>query len=129
MVPRIVVLVALLGSALAAPLLAQKNCTKGKPCGRTCIARDKICRIGSSPPVPAATAAPSSSEAAAQEVPLGGSRDSVAWEWVASTASKYFYRNTRSCAAPVAQVARIYFRTEESAVGAGFEKTSTRACL
>ena len=32
---------------LAAPAKAQKNCTKGKPCGNTCIARDKVCRVGS----------------------------------------------------------------------------------
>lgn len=32
---------------LAVPTDAQKNCTKGKPCGNSCISRDKVCRIGS----------------------------------------------------------------------------------
>jgi hypothetical protein len=30
-----------------APLHAQKNCTKGIPCGNTCISRDKVCHVGS----------------------------------------------------------------------------------
>jgi len=37
---------ALLG-AESSPAGAQKNCRKGKPCGYTCIARDKICRVES----------------------------------------------------------------------------------
>ena len=39
---------------------AQRNCVKGKPCGRSCIARDKVCRIGTptttTPRAPAAAA-------------------------------------------------------------------------
>lgn len=34
-------------------LPAQRNCTKGKPCGNTCIAQNRVCRIGSSPATPA----------------------------------------------------------------------------
>jgi hypothetical protein len=40
----------LLGLALlllASSLEAQKNCTKGIPCGRTCISASKVCRVGS----------------------------------------------------------------------------------
>jgi len=31
---------------LAFPLEAQKNCTKGIPCGKTCISASKVCRVG-----------------------------------------------------------------------------------
>ena len=37
----------------AAPAVAQKNCTKGIPCGKTCISATKTCRVGtpsSTPP-------------------------------------------------------------------------------
>ena len=32
---------------LAPPAAAQRNCTKGKPCGNTCIAVNRTCRVGS----------------------------------------------------------------------------------
>lgn len=42
---------------------AQRNCSKGKPCGNTCIARDKVCRVGAPPattaPTPPASSRPS----------------------------------------------------------------------
>jgi len=31
---------------LAPPAAAQRNCTKGKPCGNTCIAVNRTCRVG-----------------------------------------------------------------------------------
>lgn len=31
---------------VAAPADAQRQCTRGKPCGNTCIAMDKVCRVG-----------------------------------------------------------------------------------
>lgn len=34
---------------------AQRNCTKGKPCGNTCIAQHLTCRVGASPPSPSAS--------------------------------------------------------------------------
>ena len=42
------IMAALAPSAVA----AQKNCRKGIPCGNTCIAADKVCRIGGTPPAP-----------------------------------------------------------------------------
>jgi hypothetical protein len=33
---------------VASPVVAQKNCTKGIPCGKTCISATKTCRVGSS---------------------------------------------------------------------------------
>ena len=37
-----------LGLLLAVPAEAQKNCTKGIPCGNTCISASKVCRVGTS---------------------------------------------------------------------------------
>ena len=41
---RLAALALLIATALAAPLAAQRNCTKGKPCGNTCIAVTSTCR-------------------------------------------------------------------------------------
>ena len=35
--------------AVAAPLEAQRNCVKGKACGNSCIAQDKVCRLDVAP--------------------------------------------------------------------------------
>jgi hypothetical protein len=32
---------------LVCPVEAQRNCVKGKPCGNTCIAQNKVCHVGS----------------------------------------------------------------------------------
>lgn len=53
------------------PAEAQRNCRKGKPCGNTCIARDKVCRIES--PGPVGRGAPTDREPAARRVPLAPS--------------------------------------------------------
>jgi hypothetical protein len=34
------------GDSIALPAACCKVCTKGKPCGDTCISRDKICHVG-----------------------------------------------------------------------------------
>jgi len=43
---RAVALLSLL-AAFALPVPAQRNCTRGKPCGNTCIASHLTCRVGS----------------------------------------------------------------------------------
>jgi endonuclease YncB( thermonuclease family) len=42
---RVAFLVAVTLIAVAPTAEAQRQCRTGKPCGRTCIARDKVCRI------------------------------------------------------------------------------------
>ena len=49
------IVLALLLSLVPIVADAQRNCVKGKPCGNTCIARDKTCRIGTAPPGSGAT--------------------------------------------------------------------------
>jgi hypothetical protein len=43
---------------LLAPLSEAKNCTKGKPCGRTCIAVTDTCRSAAAQPTPAPSLPP-----------------------------------------------------------------------
>ncbi len=57
-------LAALIGLALAllgSPIAAQKNCTKGTPCGKTCISASKVCRVGSPNGGGSSAAAPANS--------------------------------------------------------------------
>lgn len=42
--PRL--LVTLILSLSVSTILQAQNCRKGKPCGNSCIARDKVCRVG-----------------------------------------------------------------------------------
>lgn len=60
---------------VAGPADAQKNCTKGIPCGNTCIASNKTCRIGAG-----SSKAPSQRTGAAKALPArsGGSSCLVA---------------------------------------------------
>lgn len=83
---------ALFLSLLATPAMAQKRCVKGKPCGNTCIAATKTCRVGTG----TATRATTPTTAAAVIIPEG-------MQFVASTrGTTYYYvgcRGWRSLAA------------------------------
>ena len=54
----IIVLAAL---ALASTASAAPNCTKGVPCGNSCIAKGKVCHVGQVASSPAASAASATS--------------------------------------------------------------------
>lgn len=56
------ILVVALMLLIAGPLEAQRNCRTGKPCGNTCIARDKVCRVGTGSTRSEPTPAPPPSE-------------------------------------------------------------------
>lgn len=76
-VPAVLVMFAAL--ALPSALEAQKNCVRGKPCGNTCIARNKTCRVGTGS-ARAATLRPTT----AVQVPEG-------MQYVASTRGRTYY--------------------------------------
>lgn len=62
---------------------AQRNCTRGIPCGNTCIAAGLTCRVGTTPPPPppkpaAAPAAPPVKLAAADPVETPAAANTVA---------------------------------------------------
>lgn len=108
----------------AAPAEAQKNCRKGIPCGNTCIAATKTCRIGSSSPAPSRTSPPAAS--AAQQ----GRQDAAATsgDWIASSRGSTYYRAGCSGARRLAPANRIYFKTEEAAQAAGYRRSTQRGC-
>ena len=99
----------------------QKSCRKGIPCGNTCIAADKVCRIGtpSAPPTTSPTPATDNSTAVA-------TTNSVAW--VGSSRGHTYYRRGCSTANRLSPANLIYFRTEEEARRAGYSRSTSRGC-
>ena len=99
----------------------QKNCRKGIRCGNTCIAANKVCRIGtpSAPPTTSPTPATANSTAVA-------TTSSVVW--VASSRGHTYYRRGCSTANRLSPANLIYFRTEEEARRAGYSRSTSRGC-
>ena len=64
---------------------AQKNCRKGIPCGRTCIAANKVCRIESGPPARAEAPAPARAAVEPWRFSVGTSG-----AWVGSARQTYY---------------------------------------
>ena len=99
----------------------QKNCRKGIPCGNTCIAANKVCRIGtpSSPPTtrPSPTASDSTAVAPTNNM-----------AWVASSRGHTYYQRGCSTANRLTPANLIYFRTEEEAQRAGYHRSTSRGC-
>ena len=108
-------------SLLAGNAEAQKNCRKGIPCGNTCIAANKVCRVGS--PSARPTTPPS---------PIVGDSTAVApannMAWVASSRGHTYYQRGCSTANRLSPANLIYFRTEEEAQRAGYRRSTSRGC-
>lgn len=106
---RLLVMLLTLGS-LAVPAEAQKNCVKGKPCGNTCIARDKVCHVGagSAAARPLVTAAPA--------LP-----DTI--HWIGWREAKLYFRARCIPATTVPLSERAYFRTEAQARDSGYKRS------
>src|SRR5207245_7339315 len=91
---------------------AQKNCRKGIPCGNTCIAANKVCRIGTPSARPTTSPAPAPSDSTAV-APTNNTA------WVASSRGHTYYRRGCSTANRLSPANLMYFRTEEEAQRAG----------
>ena len=106
---------------VANPALAQKNCVKGKPCGNSCIAKNKTCRITTAKTKSAtkSTARPSTSRSAAVPTEMN---------YVASSRGRVYYPT--SCAAwrSLSKNNLRFFETAEDAVSAGYTFTTNSAC-
>lgn len=98
---------------------AQKRCTKGIPCGNTCISRDKVCRIGPSSPTS------SSGNSAPEEVRATSYANA---QFVASVRGTVYYPVGCRAAQKLAPANRVYFQTAEQAQAAGYRATTNRAC-
>ena len=123
----------LLGLLLVAArdLEAQRRCVKGKPCGNTCIAQNRTCRVGTPPanPTPPPTSRPApAAPPASTEGEARASVPATSGPWVASRRGSTYYRNGCSGGNSLAAQNRIYFRTEEEAQAAGYRRSSQRGC-
>jgi len=113
---------------LAIPVMAQAQvCRTGKPCGNTCIARDRVCRVspgtarsgGTPTPTPAPSrSAPSSSQATAPT-------DAV---FAASSRGQVYYWVGCSAWRDLAPANLRFFRTRAEAEAAGYRVSGTRGC-
>lgn len=106
---------------------AQRNCKKGIPCGNSCIAANKVCRIGTSP-------APRDPQPTAQpQTLIGGSmaaaaKDSAGFEWVGSVDGSIYYRATCPMAMRLWPEERIRFRSESDATARGYRRSRVVGC-
>ena len=105
--------------SLASPVAAQKNCKKGIPCGNTCIAANKVCRVGTPTP-PAARITP---PGLTTLVP-----DSLEGPWVASPRGRVYYANSVACKGGRKLKARLFFGTEDEAIAAGYTRSTQKGC-
>jgi hypothetical protein len=117
--------------AFARPAGAQPNCRKGIPCGNSCIAANKVCRIGSGSARGDASAPNVSPAGAAQ--PLGfasvsalADRSNPRLPWVVRASGGPYYRNGCAGAARVPPAERLYFRTEDEVRRIGFVAATDR---
>jgi micrococcal nuclease len=119
---KLILMVLALLFAVDAPLEAQRNCTRGKPCGNTCIARDRTCRVGTGTARPAPTTRstpPPASDAATLSADA---------QFVASSRGRVYYPRGCSAWRSLSRTNLIGFRTEEEARAAGYTRTTSSSC-
>lgn len=92
---------------------AQPNCRTGKPCGNTCIARDKVCRIGTPSTTPPAAAQP--------PVPADA-------QFVASSRGRVYYWIGCSAWRQLAPSNLRFFTTRQEAQDAGYSPSQSAGC-
>lgn len=118
------------------PTAAQKHCSKGIPCGNTCISAKNVCHIGASPSAAnAATGVVANSASTPPAAPLplttGGTIPAATageYAWVGSFADGVYFRADCPAAQDLAPANRRYFRTIQDAEGAGFRRSRTPGC-
>lgn len=103
---------------LPATVEAQKNCTKGIPCGNTCISASKVCRIGSTRTAPTPTyVVPVAITAAAADEPD---------KWLTQAHGRVYYR--ASCQAAKELPEPIYFKSQAEAIQLGYRRSQVPGC-
>lgn len=118
----------------ALPFAAEAQvCTRGKPCGNTCIAQNRTCRVGqgtarqggSSPaPTPAPARAPA--RAAPSSTASGGVPDGAAF--VASSRGRVYYWVGCSAWKDLSAANLRFFASREEAVAAGYTPSASAGC-
>jgi hypothetical protein len=125
-VTKIAVL-AILAGALAPGVAESKNCRKGKPCGNSCIARSKTCRIGTPSqraPSPAAYAGERS--APPPRPSAAGTAEPVVW--IGLRANRHAYRADCPMLRDFDADQRVYFDTRAAALAAGYSVAAGNGC-
>jgi hypothetical protein len=116
------ILIVLLLIVMATPAAAQKRCVKGIPCGNSCIAANKTCRIGA-PSTPSTPRVEQGSVGKADTSAIATSGD-----WVGSSRGTTYYRAGCSGAKKLSPANLIYFKSEDEAKKAGYTRSSQRGC-
>lgn len=120
---RVLLLVLPLAAFLSVPssAAAQKVCKKGKPCGNTCIAKDKMCRVG---------------QGTAQAATLTNSRASLLpsakvppdARFVASSQGRVYYWIGCEAWKDLKKANLIFFATQVEAERAGYRPSRSKGC-
>lgn len=105
----------------ASPLDAQKVCKKGKPCGNSCIAQDKVCRIAPAPDRPTPEKVPAPAESPGNTPPSD-------MQFIASSRGKVYYWKGCNAWQSLSPSNRVYFRTQQEAEGAGYRPSGQTGC-
>ncbi|HWL41011.1 MAG TPA: hypothetical protein VNO75_12320 [Gemmatimonadaceae bacterium] len=144
MITRVLALGVVIFCAAASTAEAQRRCTKGIPCGNSCISATKTCRIGTAaerPPAetpatdpyrPARAKQPDSAQAAFLRALRGEADPRVlidAGPWLGSVDGNIYYLS--SCTTAATKLAfdeRVYFKTEEEAVSKGYRRSRAKGC-
>ena len=130
-------------------LEAQRNCVKGKPCGNSCIAASKTCRIGTPSSTPttstpqrtaarlradsvaasertrAALAAMKNSVDSAKRQPI---LDPTQSAFVGDASRKIFFRRGCAAASRIAEDNSVVFVSEDDAKVAGYARSGAAGC-
>ena len=122
---RFPALLLLVVAALAAfsPPAAAQVCRTGKPCGNTCIARNRTCRVGAGTAraAPGSTAPLPSVSSGTVTVPAGAL-------FVASSRGQVYYATSCSAWRSLTAANLIWFSTREEAAGAGYRASTSPGC-
>lgn len=105
---------------------AQPNCRKGKPCGNTCIAQNRTCRIA-----PAGESAPrrpaQGSSQALLAMPATGAPVDSLLPWVAAEDRRLYFASACAGAAAIPAGQRRYFRGEDNLQRIGYRRAEVAA--
>lgn len=120
---KTIALLALLVAAGATDLAGQRRCVRGIPCGNTCIAANKTCRVGSGTATSARPPTASSTLRTARTVtvPSGAL-------YVASPAGRTFFATRCSAWRNLLTGDLVWFDTAAEATEAGYQPSTTAAC-
>jgi len=132
---RVLYLLAALAAAAPGPAVAQ-NCRKGVPCGNTCIAANRVCRVGQgtarrAPGADTTRTRPAPSTVTTTNTdpqPVKAPDAQSDASWVGSSADRIYFLASCAAAQDLAPANRRVFVTEQAALAAGFRRSRTPEC-